>query len=119
MGHPLWPLFDLRLRTDRLVLRLPTDDDLVDLAATARAGIHPPDEMPFGIAWTDKPSPQFERESAQHHWLARATWSPERWNLHLAVFLDGSPSALRRSMGRASRSCARSGPARGLPRPTR
>lgn len=91
MGHPLWPLFDLRLRTDRLVLRLPTDDDLVDLAATARAGIHPPDEMPFGIAWTDKPSPQFERESAQHHWLARATWSPERWNLHLAVFLDGKP----------------------------
>ena len=32
MGHP-WPLFDLRLRTPRLELRLPTDDDLLALAA--------------------------------------------------------------------------------------
>ena len=29
-GHP-WPLFDLRLRTPRLELRLPTDDDLLEL----------------------------------------------------------------------------------------
>jgi len=91
MAHPLWPLFDLRLRTDRLELRLPSDDELVGLMETARAGIHPPDEMPFGIAWTDKPSPRFEREFAQHHWGARASWSPDRWDLHLAVFLDGTP----------------------------
>jgi hypothetical protein len=29
MGHP-WPLFDLRLRTPGLELRLPTDDEGVD-----------------------------------------------------------------------------------------
>ena len=28
MTHPLWPLFDLRIRSEHLVLRLPTDDEL-------------------------------------------------------------------------------------------
>ena len=31
---------------------MPTDDDLPALLAVAKAGIHPPDEMPFGVAWT-------------------------------------------------------------------
>jgi len=91
VAHPLWPLFDLRIVTERLQLRLPTDDEVAGLMAIARAGIHPPGEMPFGIPWTDKPSPRFEREFAQHHWLARASWTPERWDLHLAIFLDGQP----------------------------
>ena len=73
-----WPLFGLRLRSERLVLRLPTDDDLSDLMALARAGIHPPDEMPFGVAWSTLPSPAFERGFMQHHWAMRAAWSPER-----------------------------------------
>ena len=47
-----WPLFGLRLRTEHLVLRMPTDDDVVELLQVAKAGIHPPDEMPFGMAWT-------------------------------------------------------------------
>jgi RimJ/RimL family protein N-acetyltransferase len=88
--HPLWPLFDLRLRTERLVLRLPTDDDLVELTALAKAGIHAPDEMPFAIPWSIEPSPRFERSFAQFHWLQRATWSIQRWELVLAVELDGS-----------------------------
>jgi len=28
MAHPLWPLFDLRLRSERVELRLPTDADV-------------------------------------------------------------------------------------------
>ncbi len=46
-------LCDLRLRTERLELRLPTDDELVELFRVAERGIHPPDEMPFAVAWTD------------------------------------------------------------------
>jgi RimJ/RimL family protein N-acetyltransferase len=89
VAHPLWPLFDLRLRTANLELRLPTDDDLVDLYSVAKAGIHPPDEMPFGVAWTDLPSPAFERNFVQFHWTQRAEWKPEQWNLDLAVFVGG------------------------------
>jgi RimJ/RimL family protein N-acetyltransferase len=92
MGHPLWPLFDLALRTERLELRLPTDDELPALVEVSR-DIHPPEEMPFGVAFTDVPSPAFERESARHHWRGRANWSADRWDLNLAVFLDGRPIA--------------------------
>jgi RimJ/RimL family protein N-acetyltransferase len=91
MTHPLWPLYDLRLRTERLELRLPTEPEIVALCAIARAGIHPPGEMPFGVAWSTKPSPRFEREYIQWHWQQRGDWTPEAWSLELAVFLDGAP----------------------------
>jgi RimJ/RimL family protein N-acetyltransferase len=86
-----WPLFALRVRSERLVLRLPTDDDLVPLLALAKAGIHPPGEMPFGIAWSTAPSPAFEQGFMQYHWVKRATWTPDSWELNLAVELDGVP----------------------------
>ena len=44
-------LYGLRLRTPRVELRLPTHDEMVELRDVAHAGIHPPDEMPFGLAW--------------------------------------------------------------------
>ncbi|MGE5156192.1 MAG: GNAT family N-acetyltransferase [Betaproteobacteria bacterium] len=91
MTHPLWPLFDLVIRSERLELRLPTDDELVALATVARAGMHAPDEMPFGVPWSTLPSPEFERGFAQHHWLMRATWRPDDWVLNLGIFLDGQP----------------------------
>jgi RimJ/RimL family protein N-acetyltransferase len=87
----LWPLFALRIRSERLVLRLPTDEDLPGLMDVARAGIHPPDEMPFGIAWSTLPSPAFESGFLQHHWGLRATWSPELWYLNLMIEHQGEP----------------------------
>ncbi|HYJ67193.1 MAG TPA: hypothetical protein VEX15_05965 [Nocardioidaceae bacterium] len=42
-----WPLFDLRIRTPRLDLRLPTEALLDDLIDTALDGVHEPSEMPF------------------------------------------------------------------------
>jgi RimJ/RimL family protein N-acetyltransferase len=84
-----WPLYGLRLRTERLELRLPTDDELIELLDLARAGIHPPDEMPFGVAWSTIPSPGFERGFLQHHWRMRATWSATDWSLNLLTVLDG------------------------------
>jgi RimJ/RimL family protein N-acetyltransferase len=89
MGHPLWPIYDLRLRTERLELRLPSEDELADLCRVAKAGVHPPDEMPFGFPWSVKPSPRFEQEFLQFHLGLRAGWTVRAWNLELAVFLDG------------------------------
>jgi RimJ/RimL family protein N-acetyltransferase len=88
MSHP-WPLFDLRIRTQRLELRLPTEVELLELAAIAASGIHPPEEMPFAVAWTDRPSPAFERGFFQYHWGTRAQWQPEKWTLDLGVWEDG------------------------------
>jgi len=91
MDNPLWPLYGLRLRTPALELRLPTEDELVELCRVARAGIHDPATMPFQEAWTDQPSPQFERSFLQHHWANRAQWTSQRWRLGLAAFQAGQP----------------------------
>jgi RimJ/RimL family protein N-acetyltransferase len=84
-----WPLFGLRIRSDHLVLRLPTDDDLLLLLDLAKAGIHPPDEMPFGIAWSVLEGPEFDRGFLAHHWSSRGSWSVDDWGLHLLVEADG------------------------------
>src|SRR4051794_29427206 len=85
MAHPYWPLFDLGVRTPRLELRPPTDDDLVALADLAAAGIHDPATMPFDIPWTDAEPPQLQRQALQWWWRQRAEWQPSAWNLTLMV----------------------------------
>jgi RimJ/RimL family protein N-acetyltransferase len=90
-----FPLFALRLRSERLELRLPTDDELLRLMDVARSGIHPPDEMPFGVAWSTQPSPAFERGYLAYHWANRSGWSAEDWELGLAVWLDDRPIGMQ------------------------
>ena len=99
MGHP-WPLFDLRLRTPRLELRLPTDDDLLALAAVARAGVHDLPWSPFLVPWDELPSPAFERQFLLHWWRVRGSWSPDDWTLGLAVLADGRPIGVQDVMAR-------------------
>jgi RimJ/RimL family protein N-acetyltransferase len=79
-------LFGLRLRTPRLELRLPTWEELEALREVALAGVHPPDFMPFSVAWTDDPElPAF----LPYHEMRRRDWSPDAWHLELGVWLDG------------------------------
>jgi hypothetical protein len=63
-------LWDIRLRTPRLELRLPTEGELFELYRVAESGIHPREEMPFAVAWTDDLD---ERASLEFH--------RERWSL--------------------------------------
>jgi RimJ/RimL family protein N-acetyltransferase len=93
--HPLWPLFDLRLSAGNHVLRLPREEELPAFSAVAAAGIHPPDEMPFAIPWTDVPSPQRERDSYQYWMSVRSSWSVESWVLTLGVWVDGQPAGFQ------------------------
>src|SRR5690242_15367535 len=90
VSHP-FPLFDLRLRTARLELRLPTDDDLLQLLAVAREGIHDPADMPFNVPWTDLRGAAFDHSFLQYHWRVRSTFAPDDWSLGLMVLLDGEP----------------------------
>ena len=83
----LVPLFDLRLRTPRLELRLPTRPELEELRELARDGVHPPDEMPFAVAWTDEP--YSEEWVVAFHEQQREAWRPEAWDLELGVWADG------------------------------
>jgi RimJ/RimL family protein N-acetyltransferase len=86
----LAPLFDLRLRTPRLELRLPTEAELVELAHLAEQGVHPPEEMPFMTAWTDGiGSPGFVESFVGFHRLHRDDWSREHWHLLLGTWAGG------------------------------
>jgi RimJ/RimL family protein N-acetyltransferase len=81
-------LWGLRLRTPRLVLRLPTDEELLELFHAAEAGIHPPEEMPFAFAWTDN----LQKDTfLEFHRRAWETWLPEVWTCNFVTFLDGQP----------------------------
>jgi RimJ/RimL family protein N-acetyltransferase len=88
-GHAFWPLFDLVVRTPRLEIRLPREEEFGALLALIADGIHDPATMPFTAPWTDRPSPARDRESAQWWWRQRAEWAAEKWSLTGAVFVDG------------------------------
>ena len=84
-----WPLFGLRVRTPRLELRYPTDDDYYAVVALAAEGIHDSDTMPFYVPWTRAASPLLERNMLQYYWSQRGALSPARWSLPLVVFEHG------------------------------
>jgi RimJ/RimL family protein N-acetyltransferase len=98
-GHP-WPLFELRLRTPRLELRLPTDDDLLELMRVAREGVVEEGRTFFAVPWHELSSPAFERQFLQHWWAARGSWSPTNWTLGLAVVAGSQPIGIQDVMGR-------------------
>jgi RimJ/RimL family protein N-acetyltransferase len=91
----------LRVRTPRLELRLPDRDELVALAAVARAGIHPPERMPFYVPWSDRAQlPEFVDEFVAYHEGRLTGWDDERWSLGLVAFHEGRPvgeQSLRRA----------------------
>jgi RimJ/RimL family protein N-acetyltransferase len=78
-------LWDIRVRTPRLELRLPSDDELEEFFDLAAAGIHPPEDMPFAFNWTDT----LEHDAfVEFHRSAWRDWSPELWRCHFVTFLD-------------------------------
>ena len=86
-----WPLRRLRLTTERLVLRLPDEEELAALADVAASGVHKPGERPFLTPWTNLPPDERARSVLQGHWSSLASWTPQDWELQLGVFRDGTP----------------------------
>lgn len=86
----VFPVLGLRITAGPLELRGIDDDDIAALAALALAGVHPPDEMPFAIAWTDAPPDELPLRFAQYHWSTRAGFSREHWVLNLVARWDGT-----------------------------
>jgi RimJ/RimL family protein N-acetyltransferase len=84
----LQPLYDLRVRTPRLELRLGSHDELLELGRLAEQGVHPPEEMPFAVAWTDRiGEPDFLDGFLTYHEQHLAAWSPDAWSLNLLVWV--------------------------------
>jgi RimJ/RimL family protein N-acetyltransferase len=85
-----WPLFGLRIDTPRLSLRLPSGDELAALAQLAKTGIHPPEEMPFSVPWTDQPPEARARSLILRHLHLLGTWRVQPWRLQLCASVDGT-----------------------------
>ncbi len=90
----LSPLRELRLRTPRLELRLPSEAELIALARVAEAGVHQPDQMPFLVPWTD-PSETFVSDFVAYHRTVRTAWRPQSWRLELGVFAGEQPIGMQ------------------------
>jgi RimJ/RimL family protein N-acetyltransferase len=86
----LWPPFGLRITCGPLVLRPMRDTDFPEVLAVAHAGIHDPGAMPFSFPWTDPKGAELERAFLQYHWRSRADLSPDKWDLDLGVWHEGS-----------------------------
>ena len=92
MAHPYWPLLDLRVRTPRLELRIPTVEEMTELASLTR-DIHDPSEMPFGMPWTD--APDVEAGAMRWWWRNLGSWDAKAWGFNAAVFVDGRPAGVQ------------------------
>jgi RimJ/RimL family protein N-acetyltransferase len=90
----LWPLFGLVIKTPHLLLRLPRESELSELAGAARV-IAAPGERQYYLPWIYDPSPVMERQFLQRHWRALAHWTPGNWHLPLAIYLKGLPVGIQ------------------------
>ncbi|MFC0600970.1 GNAT family N-acetyltransferase [Streptomyces palmae] len=90
-----WPLRGLTVRTPRLELRLPDEEELAEVAEVAARGVHPPDARPFLTPWTDGTPAQRARHVMQLHWTRLGAWTPEKWALDLVVFHEGRPVGIQ------------------------
>ncbi len=85
----LWPLYGLTIRTPRLELRLPREEELAQLGHLAGRGVHRADERPFLTPWTDGSPADRARFVLREHWNQLGGWSVAEWRLGLGVFRDG------------------------------
>jgi RimJ/RimL family protein N-acetyltransferase len=90
-----WPTYRLRITTPRLQLRLPSQDELAQLAELAGAGVHLPSERPFLTPWTEGSALDRSQFVLRGHWGGLAEWAVTDWSLGLGVFtLDGEPRGM-------------------------
>jgi RimJ/RimL family protein N-acetyltransferase len=95
-----WPLLGLRLTSPGLELRLPSGEELGELADLAADGMHGPRSVPFLVSWPGLPPAERARALVQRHWRRRGDWSPDDWSHDLAVFADGRVAGQQEISGR-------------------
>ncbi len=95
-----WPLFDLRITTSRLQLRLPSEELCDQLIDAILDGVHPADRMPFSIPWTRAPREDLPFNTLSHMWQTLAGFGRDDWNLPFAVVIDGRAVGVQALIGK-------------------
>ncbi|MFD5110971.1 GNAT family N-acetyltransferase [Streptomyces sp. NPDC058391] len=91
----IWPLRALRIRSPRLELRLPSEEELAAVADVAAQGAHARTARPFLTPWTDLPPAERARHVVRQHWSRLGAWAPDDWALELVVFFEGRPVGIQ------------------------
>ncbi|MGH3662544.1 MAG: GNAT family N-acetyltransferase [Micromonosporaceae bacterium] len=95
MLSDFWPTYKLRVTTPRLLLKLPSDVELAQLAGLAGQGVHAPSERPFLTPWTEGSAEDRARFVLRGHWGRLSGWAVTDWSLGFGVFtLDGEPRGM-------------------------
>ncbi len=91
-----WPVFNLRITTPRLVLRVANEEETWELTELIdESVVADSTDFPFASAWPLLPSPDRERSAYQFYTSTRAQWQPQNWILLLTAFVDGKPIGLQ------------------------
>jgi RimJ/RimL family protein N-acetyltransferase len=77
-----WPLASLVVRSPRLELRPDDDRGLRDLALLGAEGVHPAEEMPMAVPWTDATPAVRARGTMQAFWGQRSELRPDDWRVN-------------------------------------
>jgi RimJ/RimL family protein N-acetyltransferase len=78
------------LRTPRLVFGLAGAEEARELLAVAKRGVHPADQMPFAVPWTDMVgTAEGDRSFLEYYREAATCVAPERWSLLFCVRHEG------------------------------
>ncbi|MFI7698072.1 GNAT family N-acetyltransferase [Nonomuraea sp. NPDC049480] len=84
-----WPFFDLSITTPRLVLRIPSLEDVDELGDRAAEGIHEEGFMPFLVPWSDTEPAERARSTIQYHFRKWSDLTSADWSLPLVVVHEG------------------------------
>ncbi|WP_231946357.1 GNAT family N-acetyltransferase [Auraticoccus monumenti] len=85
----LWPPYALTLTAGDLTLRVVREDDLPELVALVRSGVHDPATMPFDTPWTDADPEQLPLDYVRYQSSVKASFTSEAFTLELAVRVGG------------------------------
>ena len=84
----LWPPAAIVVRTPRLELRWPSQDDLVALATLAGEGVHDEGVMPFMTPWTRGTPEERARNVLRWNWRTAGEWEPGKWSMSMVAVVD-------------------------------
>lgn len=85
----LWPPYALTLTTGDLSLRVVREEDLPELVALVRSGVHDPARMPFDVPWTDADPERLPLDYVRYQSSVKAGFTPDSFTLELAVRVAG------------------------------
>ena len=84
MGHAHWPLFDLRIAVDDLLLKPLVENDLSPLVDALSDDVElDPDSLVFDGQVTAVARGTI---TYQQYWRAMGTWTPDNWRLNFGVW---------------------------------